>query len=188
MNLKTRIATFATAAFISVGAVGGAVAQDNTVTQEIGKNTEGALTASIADATFEKVDFKFDDQNNPGALTLTVKDERGTFEGWNVTIQAGDFKGEDAIIPASGYIATTFNAPTPKIENASIDSLATGTDGSALDSATMALSAPAGHGSGEYTQSIDTTLTIPGQTPAGTYVSELTVSIASGPASNQTAG
>ena len=162
------------------------LAQDADVTQEITGGT-GGLTASIADATLPPVAYSNAAQQNPGLLTLSVSDARGTGAGWNVTVSSSDFIyggtspiGED--IPNENF--EILNPPGDPSVVAGQSIIAAGPlagAGGSLDTAREVIFAGIGSGSGAYTQNLPVNLDIPAQSQTGTYVATLTVAIASGP-------
>lgn len=181
INFKRLALTLGLAGALSAAVAAPAVAAD-TVTQTI---TAGTRTASIADLILTAVSYSHADQSSTGTMTLTADDSTGSDLGWNVTVQASDFTSGGDTIAASNFAITTANAPSATAGQA-VDATngpkvpatnATGT----LDLAREVIEANAGFGKGTYTQDLDVSLTIPGQTLAGTYISTLTVTISSGP-------
>jgi hypothetical protein len=159
----------------------------DTVTQVITGN--GALSASVANASMGSIAYSNAAGSTTGTLTLTVDDPRGTSAGWNVTIQSGDFIYGGAAnasaqdLPASGFAITTVNTPTV-IAGQAVGvggPLAVGAAAASLDVARTPIRANAGYGSGSYSQTLPVSLAIPALSQAGTYTATLTVSITSGP-------
>ncbi len=148
-----------------------------------------AVTASIIDATMSGLTYSHTQQTNDHNLTLMVDDSSGTGEGWNVTVQSGNFVysglygGSD--INASAFEILTANTPQyasgqaidgsngPKVPAAN----ATGS----LDAARKVLQANSGYGQGGYSQTLNVRLTVPAMARAGTYTASLTVTISAGP-------
>jgi hypothetical protein len=159
-----------------------------------------ALSASLADLTLGQIAYSHAQQVQTGTLTLTASDTGlaglGLINsGWNVTLLASSFAysgpNGGAPIPAANLAITTARAPTrtsgqaispvggPRTTNV------TGT----LDVARKTLQAdgPTGtisltyYGIGTYSQAVDVSLVVPGQTRAGTYSATMTVTISAGP-------
>ncbi|MEZ4571638.1 MAG: hypothetical protein R2849_15155 [Thermomicrobiales bacterium] len=90
-NYKTRLKKAAIgmslATMLALGAAGPALA--DTVTGEI---TSGNLTASIADLNLGSVAYDHASHSMPGTMVLTVDDQTGTRDGWNVTVEASDLR------------------------------------------------------------------------------------------------
>lgn len=168
-------------------------AATNTVTQAV---TGGTRTASIADVTLTAKNYSHADQTSTGSMTLTADDSTGTGDGWNVTVQSSAFVysgtegGTD--IPASNFSLTSSAAPV-YVAGQAIDT--TGTDlaptgpqlgtlagvSGTLDTARKTIRAGVGYGQGNYTQALSVSLTIPGQSKAGTYTGTMTVTISAAP-------
>ena len=161
--------------------------------------TLGALSASLADLAFGQVAYSHAAQVQTGTLTLTAIDT-GTAglglsnNGWNVTLQSSAlaYSGPNggAAIPAANLSITTARAPL-RVAGLAISPAGgprtTGVSG-ALDTARKTMQAdgpivipPTFFGIGTYTQAIDVSLLVPGQSRAGTYTATLTVTIAAGP-------
>lgn len=160
----------------------------------------GALSASVADLTFGQITYSHAQQVQTGTLTLTATDT-GTAglglvnAGWNVTLLSSAFaySGPNAgtPIPAGNLSITTAGSPA-RISGQAISPTGgprtTNVTG-ALNVARKTLQAdgPTGttlltyYGIGTYTQPIGVSLTVPGQTRAGTYSATLTVTISAGP-------
>ncbi len=177
MRLGFRYVTVMLAAILAPGA--SALAQ-NTV--EIAITPGTTLTASLnSDVTMTVANFSLAEQRTTGTLTLRVEDGRGTQQGWRVTIAAGDFVSGDARIPASGF---SFSSPGAlHTEIGETTGIGYGEPGTSLSSSQMVMYAVPGAGTGIYRQELNVALEIPAQTPAGTYRSEVTVSIISAPGS-----
>jgi hypothetical protein len=158
-----------------------------TVTQQI--TSAGSLTAAVADASMQSVAYSNTAGSTTGSLLLSVSDPRGTSEGWNVTVQSTDFvwggsgNANAHDIPATGFAITSVGSPVmtagqvvgtggPRAESGAVAS---------LDQARMTISADAGYGSGNYTQTLPVSLVIPAMSQAGTYTATLTVQTASAP-------
>lgn len=158
----------------------------NTVTQVV---NGGSRTASIADLTLTAKSYSHSNQSSTGTMVLTSDDSTGTGAGWNVTVQSSAFAYTGAnggtAIPAANFSITTANAPTATAGQA-VDATngpkvpAAGATG-ALDVARKVIQANVGFGLGTYSQNLDVSLTIPGQSRAGTYTGTMTVTITAAP-------
>jgi hypothetical protein len=119
---------------------------------------------------------------------FSVTDDRGTGEGWTVTVSATQFREWDGIayvaggrtlptgslsMPAPTVAAVATESPSPSITPGPYV-----IDGSSIKIASAA--ADTGMGTYNFTQG-SLTLTIPASSYAATYRSELTVSLSSGP-------
>ncbi len=161
-----------------------------------------ALTASVADAALPAAPYSHANQITSGSLTLSARDTgrqecilllcSTTNDGWNVTVRASSFAysgpNNGTAIPAANLAITNARPPT-WVSGQAISSdggprttHVTGT----LDVARKTLQADAPnagteYGIGEYRQVVDVSLTVPGQSRAGTYTTTLTVTISAGP-------
>jgi hypothetical protein len=180
MSRLGTVARSAAVAAIGVASLGSVALAQDTVTQEI---TQGAFTASVADATLSTVAYSNTAVTSNGVLTLTAEDSRGVGTGWTVTISSSDFDyqgssplGED--IPVTGFQTTGFG--TVSVVAGQADPLPTVGTGGTFSSAVTVLEAASGAGSGIYTAPINVSLDIPAESQAGTYVADLTVTIVDG--------
>jgi X-Pro dipeptidyl-peptidase len=179
-----RIALALAGSALMVVAAAGSAFAVNTVTQVV---NGGALTASIADLTLTAATYSHSNQDSSGTMVLTADDSTGTGDGWNVTVQSSAFvysgTNGGTNIPAANFLLTSAATPVQTAGQA-VD----GTDGpkavttsGTLDVARETIDANANFGQGTYTQDLGVTLTIPGQSRAGTYTGTMTVTIAAGP-------
>lgn len=186
-RFKKAAAGMGLAAMLAVGAMAPVLAAD-TVSGDI---TSGSLTASIADLDLGSVSYSHTSQNMNGTMALTVDDQTGTGDGWNVTVQASNFiysgtnNGSDIAASnfALGTIANPVHVAGQAIDGTNGPLADNGNDSATLDSARRVIYANAEYGSGEYTQNLPVVLTIPATSRAGTYTSTLTVTAAAGPGS-----
>ena len=160
-----------------------------------------ALSASVADMAFPALSYSHGAQSVTGSLTLDATDTGSggllgtTNAGWNVTIQSSAlaYSGPNAgtAIPAANLAITAAHPPTwlsGQQISPSGGPRTTNVTGS-LDVARKTLQAdgPSGvlvrtyYGIGTYRQIIDVSLSVPGQSRAGTYTSTLTVTMSAGP-------
>src|SRR5262249_22319321 len=132
----------------------------------------------IASAQLSPVTYSGTQRSNNGTLVLTVTDQRGTADGWTVTVTVSDFtySGPSPVaanIPASSFSVTSAHTPTVT-RGQTIDVTggpyvpSSGATGS-LDQTLVVLVAEEGAGAGEYQQTLDVTLVIPAQSQTGTY-------------------
>ena len=159
-----------------------------------------ALSASTADLTLGPIAYSHAQQVSGGSLTLSATDTGVaglgvTNSGWNVTLLSSDFAysgpNSGSPIPASNLAVVTAHPPV-RISGQAISAVGgprtTNVTG-ALDVARKTLQAdgPTGvivltyYGIGTFSQAIDVSLTVPGQSRAGTYTATLTVTISAGP-------
>jgi X-Pro dipeptidyl-peptidase len=181
------------AAAIALGAAMPALADTSTVTQAV---SAGILSASVANGTMSSVALSHINQPAGGTLTLTADDSTGSSAGWNVTVVGSAPFVYTAPVPNPGYT----NADIP-IANLSLVSAAlpvviagqavnatiatgpeiTGVTVGTLGSARRVVQATAGYGSGSYSQVLNVSLDVPGNSRPGTYVGGLTTTISSAP-------
>lgn len=156
----------------------------DSVTQEV---TAGTRTASVADLTLASKAYSHSSQTSTGTMTLTADDSSGSDAGWNVTIQSSAFAhgGSGASIDASNFALSAADAPAmtagQAVDGTNGPKVPTTSPVGTLDTPRKVVQAEAGYGKGTYTQGLDVTLTIPGQTVAGTYTGTLTTTITAGP-------
>lgn len=129
-------------------------------------------------------------EDHATASGFRVTDARGTGAGWNITVQATQFRewvNADYVTDGKTLAAGSLSMPEPTV-------LANGTDspvpgivsgpyiidaGSAAKISSAALNA--GMGKYDYTQEAGLTLSIPANAHAATYRSEVTISVVAGP-------
>lgn len=159
-----------------------------------------SMTAAVGDLTFGTIAYTHEQQVRIGTLTLTATDTGlgglgMTNTGWNVTLLSSDFAyvgpNSGTPIPAGNLAVSAAGQPTAvsgQPISATGGPRTTGASGS-LNVARKTLQAdgPSGvvvmtyYGIGTYSQPIDVSLVVPGQTRAGTYTATLTVTISAGP-------
>ena len=183
-RLTRRPATAVALALFATSALVLPVAAANVITQTV---TAGVRSASVADLTLGSLAYQHTAQTSSGSMVLTADDSTGSNLGWNVTILSSAFvhSGGGASIPAANFSLTSAAAPTrnagqaidptggPKVPIVS----PVGT----LDSARKTVQALVLFGNGNYSQTLGVSLSIPGQSAAGTYTGTLTTSIAAAP-------
>jgi hypothetical protein len=166
------------------------VGAKDTVTQNV---TPGTRTASVADLSFPDIAYSHIGQSPTGTMTLTADDSTGSNAGWNVTIQSSDFvwsagtggasSGTD--IPAANFLLISAATPVSTAGQAVDDTggplVPTTSPAGTLDTARKTVQANATFGKGTYTQALDVSLTIPGDSAAGTYTGTLTTTISAAP-------
>ena len=177
-----------TAGLLAASLAGPAFAAD-TVTQEI--IAGGGLSASVENLILPPVGYQNADQDVPGTMVLHMDDSRGTSAGWSVTIMASEFVYSGAAsnnIPAANFALTSAEQPI-WIAGQAVDLTdSTGPqipiEGIVFGSLAAPLKvtrATAAYGNGTYMQGMVVTLTIPGQSPVGTYTGTLTTTISATP-------
>jgi hypothetical protein len=192
MKLSSRIVAFAGAALMLAGSVMGSHATAATTADaKVTITSTGTLTASITGADFGSTAYSFGSQTLASKdIVITAADDRGTGEGWNVTLSSGDFMGDD-YDPSTNPLHTfavsgnlTFGAGTT-----AVDAGNSGTGAGKITSTAINPSAStvklwqafAGYGDGHYTLTVPATLTIPARTVVDSYTATMTIGIASAP-------
>lgn len=159
-----------------------------------------ALSASAGDLALGPIAYSHAQQVRNGSLTLTATDTGAadlglTNSGWNVTLLSSDFAytgpNSGTPIPAGNLGIVTAHPPI-QISGQAISPVGgprttnvTGTLNVARK--TLQADGPTGflvltyYGIGTYSQAIDVSLVVPGQTRAGTYTATLTVTMSAGP-------
>ncbi|MEY2420256.1 MAG: hypothetical protein QOI95_323 [Acidimicrobiaceae bacterium] len=144
----------------------------------------GTRAASATDLVLPEVNSEHVSRYTSGAVTLWADDSTGSGAGWAVTVQADDFTGPGAI-PAAN-LSAYWAAPVATIAGQPVDadggpdiqsSLALGP----LDQPRTLMQAFEGFGMGTYSQQVGLLLKVPADTLAGSYTTELTVSITAAP-------
>lgn len=121
------------------------------------------------------------DQTDGGSLgIMSVRDGRGTGEGWNVIISGTDFISGG---PSTRTIsAAGFNIPSsPPVTTIDGNAPPVSYSGMLAVPGFKILSASSGTGMGDYRISPGISLNVPAETFVGTYASEVVVTIQSGP-------
>ena len=146
-----------------------------------------ASSASLAVLALPAVGYSHSSQLSQGTMTLTATNDATT--GFSVTILASNFAYSGLYdvspIPAANFSITLAGVPVVTTGQA-VDPTGgprvppTNAAGP-LNVARKTIQANAGFGVGTYTQALAVTLSIPGQTRAGTYTSTLTTTISAAP-------
>lgn len=190
LHIHRRAAIAVGMAGLLAGALAGPALAADTLTQTI--TAGGGLSASVANLNFPDVAYENATHAVTGTMVLTADDSRGDSAGWSVTIQGSAFVytgangGTD--IPAANFALTSAEQPTalagqpvslvdstgPQIP---IEGIVFGS----LETPLKTLRATAAYGNGTYSQDLGVTLTIPGQSKAGTYTGTLTTTISATP-------
>jgi len=142
---------------------------------------QAALAVSITGVTFPAVTYSFAPTATTGNFTIRAVDNRGTGQGWNISISAAPFKNANntrgfaasQLSLAAGTVAV--NAGNPATAGQGKFAVADMSTGGKIWNATI------GSGDGDYTLTSLGTLTVPGGTLVDTYTSVVTVSITTGP-------
>ncbi len=150
------------------------VIDGSTVTVSIGETT------SFTDVTYNLTTA----QESDGALTVTVKDNRGTARGWNVTLGATNFLrtvntgiGSDIAI---SNLALTPTTPT-RVSGVGTIPTATSTIPQVSTTQSQLWNAPADKGDGEFAVVLNGALNIPAGQLVDTYKSTITVEVTAAP-------
>lgn len=196
MNFRSKLVAVVGSALIlasslTMGAAQSApTATGNATVRVTSDTTTNYLAVSINSADFGGVPYSFQDQTATGSFTVGVIDTRGTAAGWNVTLNATDFKTGDSSqffdisnlsLTAGAQIGVPIASgdPMPSTANMTPSSAApvqeTGTG------TTKIWSAQALAGAGQFELPMAGTLKVPGGTLVGSYTSVVTVSIVTGP-------
>jgi len=181
MNFKSKLVSVFGAGIIALSMVGGVAANNQVdVNVQVNKPENGTLTYSLQADGFSSATASFESTSkSEGKLTLTVTDNRFTFEGWTITMSATDFTSQ-------GKKTINANALTVK-PNGNVQIKNGGPDSPVAREAQMSnqgapvLQASRGQGSGEYVATYDATVAIPANTQAGVYKTTITVSQGAGP-------
>lgn len=187
MNLKTRIAAIAAASILALG-IGSAALAETSQADVSQKITGGSFSYTITGGTMTPITFdytKTTDTVTTGSVALGVTDGRGTREGWSVSIQSTEFVYSGT---ASGGTANNIPAANLSVAPAapvlvageSVNNVTAGPGGT-LDASRLVINAAAGFGSGEYTQNLPLSLTVPALSPSGDYTATITVSTTAAP-------
>jgi hypothetical protein len=187
ISIQRRVALGLGAGALLVGSLAGP-ALAGTVTQQV---TGGGLTASVSDLTLTSTGYSNATHDISGTMVVTADDSRGTGAGWSVSVQGSAFVYSGALsgtdIPAANFALTSAEQPTWVAGQAVSLTAANGPQippeivyGS-LASPIKTIRATAAYGAGTYRQNLGVTLTIPGQSEAGTYTGTLTTTISATP-------
>ena len=189
MNLKRTVISVAAAGLLALSVATGAVAQGNQITQVI---EGGELTASLTTSDFPVLNYSDQERSNNASMTLRVDDERGTYEGWNVTLQASNFVYSGNASGSNDIPAENLHILQQGYSNQSLRNLDGGNTNSMdvlgmnnkLHQQTMVLRAQKNAGAGSYELTIPVQMKVRGGSPVGSYTSTITVTSSSGPNGN----
>lgn len=188
MNLKTKLATIATASMFALSLGTAAMAQTSTgsVTQKV---LAGNPTYSISGATLSTVQYADTVTYGDGDLTLDFNGH-GNLNGWTLSVQATkdfEYGGTSAArqdIPASNLLLVSADAPV-YVEGQEIDTvngpIASTASEVSLGESVAVSSSNTNYGSGSYTQNLNVKLEVPAYSQVGTYTGEVTVSTSAAP-------
>ena len=178
MKMIRKISTGLAALVVAAGLTSGAIAQTATgdLEVEITPATDGALSVQISDLFFGQHEYSLQPRDVDGEITIGATDDRGSADGWTVSLSGEHFVegtftidnlgltgGDVEIISDTGH--PTEQAPITQ------DAIPIMTE------ATTVLSAEPGTGAGDYEAGYGATLTIPAGTLVDTYETTLTVTI-----------
>jgi hypothetical protein len=173
------------------GLMGGHATAATTADAKVTITSTGTLSASITGANFGSTAYSFSGQTLPGKdVVITADDDRGTAEGWNVTLSSGDFFGaayNAATNPLHTFAVSgnlTFAAGTTAVNAGNSGTGAGKITSTAINPSASTVKlwqAFAGYGDGHYTLTVPATLTIPARTVVDSYTATMTIGIASAP-------
>jgi hypothetical protein len=185
MQGKRTLFALAGALLVSLGVAAPTLA-DNTVTTTVIGGIRDAHTYNLNLGSFN---YSHDDQVVGDTMVLWADDSSGTNAGWNVTIVASNFAyagpNGGVAIPNSNF-AITGTGFVNKLKGQGVTpphgpQVPATSPAGTLNTPRKVIFADPGHGKGTYEQDIDVELLIPGTSVAGTYTSNLTVTISAGP-------
>lgn len=185
--MKTRFASVICAAIMTFSIGTTALAQQDPVEKPVQvevKTIVGAqVTYTLAEVGtngFPATTFSFKDETTTGDLLLTVTDNRGSAEGWNLKVSATDFKGET---PTNTFSAARFSlAPGTVVVNKGQDDPKPTAKSVTMSTTPKELfNAEEGSGNGEYQVTLTGTIVVPGATLADTYTTTITVELSDAP-------
>lgn len=196
MNFRSKLVAVVGSALILASSLTMGAAQSapqatgNATVRVTSDTTTNYLAVSITNANFGAVPYSFQNQQATGSLTVGVVDTRGTAAGWNVSLDATDFRTGDSSqffdinnlgLGAGTQIGLPYSSgdPAPSTANMTPQSVSpvqkTGVGTSKIWSAAELA------GAGKFELPMAGTLTVPGGTLVGEYTSVVTVSIVTGP-------
>jgi len=183
MDLTRTFFRFAAVPLIAFGLSANVMAGTSSVTQQV---TQGELTAWVHGDALNTIAYSHGSQDSFRELTLHVDDLRGTYEGWSVTVKSSDFFYQGPAsgnhdIPAANFVLGATRMPIWVSGQALDAGIAGAAINGPLDIEQTPLTAKSGHGSGNYTQVLPVTLTVPEGSPVGMYVATLTVHTSAAP-------
>jgi hypothetical protein len=187
MGLKIRIVSLISAAILALVGMTSAVAQDTGQTGQVPVDVEvgaapgaGLRWTITINSEFPPVPSSFEAQTTSGSMTLTVEDTRGTEAGWVLTVSATDFIGQNSgrtfpagnlvVSPGAVNVVAGDASPLPIVNGLTMSG-----------TAQTLISAAASSGAGRYSVILTGTVTVPGNTLVDTYVSTITVDLATAP-------
>jgi hypothetical protein len=146
----------------------------------------GSRHAEVANFAFDGAAYSFTDRTiYKNDIDLTVTDESGTHEGWQVTMYATDLSNDtEQSIPADGFVVTAVDGITQTIGGSELPVAGSGVGINSLsivNGGQVVLTAAAGTGSGAFTADVDFNLDVPGNLPIDTYTGTLTTTFGTAP-------
>jgi hypothetical protein len=146
----------------------------------------GSRHAEVANFAFDGAAYSFTDRTiYKNDIDLTVTDESGTHEGWQVTMYATDLSNDDEqSIPADGFVVTAVDGITQTIGGSELPVAGSGVGINSLsivNGGQVVLTAAAGTGSGAFIADVDFNLEVPGNLPIDTYTGTLTTTFGTAP-------
>jgi len=181
----TRTAILATAAAIALAAATSAAAANVTATATV---TAGTLSLSTSATPSVSVTLDGTDKTPTYTLPMTVNDATGSGTGWNVTVTSTTFTSGAPVHTLStsassvtGVTSTCAGGTTCTNPTNSIGYPLTVPAAGTAPTAVKLFNAAANSGMGRFTVTPSISVSVPGNSFAGTYSSTVTVAVASGP-------
>jgi hypothetical protein len=196
MNFRNKLVAVVGSALIlasslTMGAAQSApTATGNATVRVTSDTTTNYLAVSINSADFGGVPYSFQNQQANASLTVGVTDTRGSAAGWNVSLNATDFRNGDGSqffgignlsLVAGTQVGQPYISGDPMPSTANMTAFSAAPVQKTGDSTTKIWSAAELAGAGKFELPMAGTLTVPGGTLVGDYTSVVTVSIISGP-------
>ncbi|CAN5674136.1 hypothetical protein BH09CHL1_BH09CHL1_06530 [soil metagenome] len=146
------------------------------------------LTAAINSAVFTPVEYSQAETINSAEIVMTVTDERGTGEGWSISMRSSAlaYDGTSAVgtaIPAGNLSIVSIDDPDllfGEPVGAGGPNANTGGIGT-MDQSRAVITAAPGYGTGSYSSTIGITILIPAASQTGTYTATVEILIAAAP-------
>lgn len=187
MNLRKKLLATVAAVVLTASTALTGVSQSQIVSDTSSVTIgSGSFSTSLSASDFANLPYSLEEQRAlGGSIVLTVNDQRGTAEGWTVTVTLTDFIGEtrpDQFIPARNLeitsatitVAATGSQPVTETEMPFTTSEVPGQP-------QLIWTANPGYGQGAYHLNLTADLIIPGRTQAQTYTSIGTVNVVTAP-------